>query len=60
MSTPIDLQRSQDVIDDFDAYLRSDDRLASWAHDTVTPPETNRDLGRLAEWAESITERRAS
>jgi hypothetical protein len=57
---PRDLYESQAVIDEFDALLRSDDRLASWAHATVEEPETERDLGQLADWATDVTDRRAS
>lgn len=57
---PADLADAHAVIDDFDAHLRADDRLATWAHATVDEPETERDLGALADWACTVTERRAS
>lgn len=60
MSLSCDLERLYRM-DDATAWTRADEeRMAAWAHDTVTPPETDRDLGQLAGWAESITERRTS
>jgi hypothetical protein len=53
-----DLQDRLYAIDDADAYFRSDDRLASWAHGVVDEPETERDLGELADWSCEVTERR--
>lgn len=54
MSIPADLQHAQAVIDDWDAWSRSDDRLASWAHDVVVDSPA-RDLGTLSEWAADVT-----
>lgn len=60
MSVTRDLERRHEAIDAWDAYLTDDTRLATWAHATVDEPETERDLGRLADWAADVTERRAS
>jgi hypothetical protein len=57
-SGPADLAHGMAVIDDWDAYVRSDDRLTSWAHAVVDEPETERDLGQFADWACDITDRR--
>jgi hypothetical protein len=38
-------------------YLADGTGLAAWAADTVDA-EAERDLGRLAEWASEVTERR--
>lgn len=57
---PADLSHAHAVIDDFDAHLRADDRLATWAFATVDEPETERDLGQLADWCCAVTERRTS
>jgi hypothetical protein len=45
-----DLQQRLEVLDDWAAYTRSDDRLASWAHGVIDEP-AERDLGALADWA---------
>jgi hypothetical protein len=48
---PADLAHSMAVKDAWDALTHDDSGLATWAFVTVDEPETERDLGRFADWA---------
>jgi hypothetical protein len=54
VSLSADLERLERQHTAWDEYLS--DGLVAWAADTVDAEE--RDLGRLAEWAETVCERR--
>lgn len=57
MSLSADLERLERQHTTFGEYLSDGTGLAGWAVDTVDA-EAERDLGRLAEWATEVTERR--
>lgn len=53
---PRDLAHAQAVTDAWDALVRDDSQLASWAYVTCPEPMTERALGAFAEWAREATE----
>jgi hypothetical protein len=53
-SGPADLAHSTAVKDAWDAQIRDDSKLASWAFVNTPEPMTERQLGAFAAWAVEV------